>query len=193
LTQAFRGGRLHFDVLLTTNLSGRSAARLARNVRDVEVDGSNPSAPTRIRLRRNIDTKALTKGNEMDENNPVEKNKETVDSTQKQDRTWATFCHLSSLVAFIGIPIGNILGPLVIWLIKKNEMPLVDQEGKAALNFQISMTIYTAVAFILCFIAIGFLLILPLILFNVILVIIASIKISNGEKFKYPYTILFIK
>ena len=129
----------------------------------------------------------------MTENDSLPENKETTNSTQKQERTWATFCHLSSLVAFIGIPFGNILGPLVIWLIKKNEMPLVDQEGKSALNFQISMTIYTVVAFILCFIAIGFLLIFPIILFNVVLVIIAAIKTSNGEKFQYPCTILFVK
>ncbi|MBU1120234.1 DUF4870 domain-containing protein, partial [Patescibacteria group bacterium] len=53
------------------------------------------------------------------------------------------FCHLSSFVAFIGIPFGNVLGPLIIWLVKKNEMPLVEVNGKEALNFQISMSIYT--------------------------------------------------
>ena len=112
---------------------------------------------------------------------------------QKSERTWAIFCHLSAFVAFIGVPFGNILGPLVIWLIKKNEMPIVDQEGKAALNFQISMTIYTLVALVLCLVAIGFLLIVPIILANVILVVIASVKTSNGEKFQYPCTIQFIK
>ena len=129
----------------------------------------------------------------MAETNPSQEKKETANSTQKQERTWATFCHLSALVAFIGIPFGNILGPLVIWLIKKNEMPLVEQEGKAALNFQISMTIYTVVAFILCFVAIGFLLIFPIILVNVVLVVIAAIKTSNGEKYQYPCTIQIIK
>ena len=129
----------------------------------------------------------------MTDENPKQEKKETLDAAQKQERTWATFCHLSALVAFIGIPFGNILGPLVIWLIKKNEMPLVDLEGKAALNFQISMTIYTLVAFILCFIAIGFILIFPILLANVVLVIIAAIKTSNGEKFQYPVTIVFIK
>ena len=129
----------------------------------------------------------------MAENNPMIKEKDDSNANQKQERIWAIFCHLSSLVAFVGIPFGNIFGPLVIWLIKKNEMPLVDEEGRSALNFQISMTIYTVIAFILCFIAIGFLLIFPVILFNVILVIIASVKTSNGEKFHYPCTIHFIK
>ncbi len=129
----------------------------------------------------------------MTENKPAQENKETVNPDQKQERTWATFCHLSSLVAFIGIPFGNVLGPLVIWLIKKNEMPLVQEEGKAALNFQISMTIYTLVAFMLCFVAIGFLLIFPIIIVNVVFVIMAAVKTSNGEQFHYPCTIVFIK
>ena len=129
----------------------------------------------------------------MTKNSPVQKKKEEVSVAPKQERTWAIFCHLSSFVAFIGVPFGNILGPLVIWLVKKGEMPLVDEEGKESLNFQISMTIYTAVAFILCFVAIGFLLIVPIILGNIIFVIIASVKTSNGEKFHYPCTIRFIK
>ena len=129
----------------------------------------------------------------MAENHPLPDSTEPLSSAQKQERTWATFCHLSSLAAFIGIPFGNIFGPLIIWLVKKNEMPLVQEEGKSALNFQISMTIYTFVVFVLCFIAIGFLLIFPIILANVILVIIAAIKTSNGERFQYPCTIAFIK
>lgn len=129
----------------------------------------------------------------MTENNPTQENKEVINPDPKQDRTWATFCHLSSLVAFIGIPFGNVLGPLVIWLIKKNEMPLVNEEGRSALNFQISMTIYTLIAFILCFVAVGFLLIFPIIIINVVLIIMASVKTSNGEHFSYPCTIVFIK
>ena len=129
----------------------------------------------------------------MADNQPVPELKSNASSDPKQERTWATFCHLSALVAFIGIPFGNILGPLVVWLIKKNEMPLVNEEGKSALNFQISMTIYTIIAFILCFVAIGFLLIFPVIIFNVVLVIIAAVKTSNNEPFRYPCTIVFIR
>jgi uncharacterized Tic20 family protein len=119
--------------------------------------------------------------------------KQAGNTDQKSERTWAIFCHLSSLVAFVGVPFGNILGPLVIWLIKKNDMSLVDEEGKAALNFQLSMTIYTLVVLVLCFVAVGLLLIVPIILANVLLVIIASVKTSNGEKFHYPCAIQFIK
>ena len=111
----------------------------------------------------------------------------------KQERLWAMFCHLSALTAFIGVPFGNILGPLILWLIKRNEMPLVDEEGKSALNFQISMSIYGIGAFVLCFVFIGFLLIFPIIVADLVLTIIAAVKTNNGEKFVYPFTITFIK
>ena len=53
-------------------------------------------------------------------------------------------CHLSSLAGSV-IPFGNIVGPLVVWLIKKDEYAFVDDQGKESLNFQISITIYTVV------------------------------------------------
>jgi len=114
-------------------------------------------------------------------------------SNQNREKTWALVCHLSALIMLTGIPFSNLLGPLIVWLIKKNEMPLVQEEGKKALNFQLSMTIYTLVAFLLCFVYIGFLLIFPIIVANIIFVIIASVKTSNGENYQYPFTFQFIK
>jgi len=108
-------------------------------------------------------------------------------------RTWATFCHLSALLGLIGIPLANILGPFVIWLLKRNEIPLVDVEGKEALNFQISMSLYMLLAALLIFVFIGFLLLPLLVIVDLVCIIIASIKTSNGEKFKYPITIRLIK
>ena len=113
---------------------------------------------------------------------------------KKQERMWAVICHLSALInLLVWVPCANVIGPLVIWLIKKSEMPIVDREGKEALNFQISMTIYFAGAFVLMFIGIGFLLLVPLALANLILVIIAAVKTSNGEEYRYPMTIRLIK
>lgn len=112
---------------------------------------------------------------------------------QKQERMWAMLCHLAALVAFVGIPLGNILGPLVVWLIKKNEMPLVDEQGRASLNFQLSMTIYTIAAGLLIFVVIGIPLVIGLLIANLILVIMAAVKVNNGETYQYPFTIQFIK
>jgi uncharacterized Tic20 family protein len=111
------------------------------------------------------------------------------------------FCHLSALSAFIAfpfqgfflLPVGHLLGPFIIWVLKKNEYPFVDQQGKEALNFQISMTIYAILASILVFLVIGIFLLIILAIVDVILVIIASMKASNGESYRYPLTIRFIK
>ncbi len=111
----------------------------------------------------------------------------------KQDRTWAMFCHLSTLSALIGIPFGNIIGPLVIWLIKREEFSFVDAHGKESLNFQISLTIYSLVAFLLCFAFIGFILLPAVLIFGLCFVIVATVKANGGEEYRYPLTIRFIK
>lgn len=107
--------------------------------------------------------------------------------------TWATFCHLAALSIFIGIPFGNLIAPLIIWLIKKNEFPFVDEQGKESLNFQISMTIYGIIAGLLCYIFIGFILLPILIITDIALIIIAMVKTSKGEGYRYPFTIRVIK
>jgi len=68
---------------------------------------------------------------------------------ESQEKTWGLFCHLSAFGLFVFPPFGNILGPLIIWLIKKDESPYVDKQGKESLNFQISFTIYAFIAGIL--------------------------------------------
>ncbi|MEF9437621.1 MAG: DUF4870 domain-containing protein [Candidatus Mariimomonas ferrooxydans] len=116
-----------------------------------------------------------------------------TENTEKQERTWAMLCHLTSLTAFIGIPFGHILGPLVVWLLKKNDYPSVDDQGKESLNFQISMTIYIIFAALLIFVFIGIFLLIGLAIADLILVIIASVKTSNGKSYSYPLTIRLIK
>ena len=101
-------------------------------------------------------------------------------------------CHLSALVGHI-IPFGNIIGPLVIWLIKKDELPGVNDHGKEALNFQISMTIYFIIAVVLVFVVIGIPLLIVLWLADLILIIIAAIHANDGKSYRYPMTMRFVK
>jgi uncharacterized Tic20 family protein len=109
-----------------------------------------------------------------------------------EEKQWAMFAHLSALVGFI-IPLGSIIGPLVIWQMKKAEMPFVDDQGKEALNFQITALIAIVVCFVLMFVLIGMLL-LPLVALAVlILTIIGGIKANNGEAYRYPFAIRLIK
>ena len=108
-----------------------------------------------------------------------------ADKDPKQEKTWAMLCHLGGLLGFIP--------PLVIWLIKKDESSLIDDSGKEALNFQISIAIYCAIAFLLVFILIGIPLLFALQIFNLVMVIIAAIKANDGERYRYPLCIRFIK
>jgi len=116
-----------------------------------------------------------------------------------QARTWNMLCHLSALAGFIGIPFGNVLGPLIVWQIKKNEIPSVDAHGKASLNFQITVLLAVMVSvivgFILSFICIGFIFFfvaMAIGLGGLILAILAGIKANNGEDYKYPWSLTLV-
>jgi len=112
---------------------------------------------------------------------------------EKSQRTWAMLAHLLALSGFIGVPFGNILGPLVIWLVKKNEMTFVDEQGSESLNFQISMTLYALICVPLMFIIIGIPLIIIVALMAFIFPIIAAVKANDGVHYRYPLTIRFVK
>ena len=113
-------------------------------------------------------------------------------SSTPESRMWATLAHLSALAGFV-IPFGNLVGPLVVWLIKREEMPFVDNQGKEALNFNISMTIYMMVALTLILVLIGIPLLIFLAIAWLVLVIIASVKANEGIAYRYPVTIRLIQ
>ncbi|MCY4528949.1 MAG: DUF4870 domain-containing protein [Chloroflexi bacterium] len=114
--------------------------------------------------------------------------------------TMSTLCHLSAFASFF-MPLGNIVGPLVIWLLRKDVLPSVDKHGKAALNFNISIAIYAAigmaVSVALMLVVIGFLLIFVVIAVVFVLwlvaTVIASVKAGNGEFWDYPLSIRFLR
>jgi uncharacterized protein len=112
--------------------------------------------------------------------------------TNKDARLWAMLCHLGALAGYI-IPMGNIIGPLVFWLIKRNDYPFVDEQGKEALNFQITVLMAAVVCFLLMFVLIGIPLLIALGITDLVLVIIAAIKANNGEHYRYPFAIRLIK
>jgi len=110
----------------------------------------------------------------------------------ESERNWAMFCHLSTFSSFI-IPFGGIIGPLIFWSTKKNESVFIDRNGKSALNFQLSILLYTIICIPLMFIIIGFVLWAALLVIEFVCVIIASIKAAQGEDYKYPICIPFIQ
>jgi uncharacterized Tic20 family protein len=107
-------------------------------------------------------------------------------------KMWAMFTHLSALSGLLGIPFGHIVGPLIIWLIKRDNNPVLDAHGKEALNFQISWMIYAIVSGILILVLIGIVLLPVVLLINLILTIVGAVKASKGELYHYPLTIRFI-
>ncbi len=117
---------------------------------------------------------------------------ESTETLNKEERTWGMLCHLISFCGYV-IPLGNLIGPLVVWLIKKDEMSFVNDQGKESLNFQITMFIAFIISVILAFVLIGFLLMGVLIIYQIVVVIMATIKANDGVKYRYPYTIRFIK
>jgi len=110
----------------------------------------------------------------------------------KDARTWVMLCHLAVVAGYI-CALGNIILPLIFWQIKKTEYPFVDEHGKEALNFQISMTIYALLTMPLCFICIGLSLLSAVVIVDIVLLIIAAIKANNGEFYRYPLTIRLVK
>lgn len=110
----------------------------------------------------------------------------------EEEKTWGMLAHLSSFAGYF-TGFGFIVGPLIVWLVKKEQSSFIDKEGKESLNFQITMLIYYIVAGLLSFIVIG-LLILPIIaIFQLIVTIMASVKAKDGISYNYPLTIRFIK
>ncbi len=117
-----------------------------------------------------------------------------VGDVSKDDKMWGLFCHLAALAGFIGVPFGNILGPLIIWLIKKDEIAFVNDQGKESLNFQISIVIYGLVLIpTICFPPLLILLALALSIANIVFIIIASITANKGQAYRYPCCIRLVK
>ncbi len=125
----------------------------------------------------------------MDEQLPVTPAQPELSKEAKQ---WAMVTHLAAFAAFL-IPFGNIIGPLVVWQLKKDLGPFVEENGKEAVNFQITIAIVALVCTMLMFALVGFLLLPVLGLYWLILTIIAGVKANDGVAYRYPFTIRFIK
>jgi uncharacterized Tic20 family protein len=115
-----------------------------------------------------------------------------VKEADKDARLWGMLCHLAGLAGF-AFPFGNVILPLIFWQLKKNEYAFVDAQGKEAVNFQISMTIYGLVTIPLFFLCIGPFLLAAVAIVDLVFLLIAAIKANNGESYRYPLAIRLIK
>jgi uncharacterized Tic20 family protein len=116
---------------------------------------------------------------------------DTVGSIGDKDRPLAVMTHLSALVGYV-IPFANLVIPLVIWLVKRHESPDIDAVGREVVNFNLSMLLYATVGFLLTFVLIGFVVLLGLWLFGLVVTIIAALRANDGWRYRYPLTIRFL-
>ncbi|QMV63186.1 DUF4870 domain-containing protein [Pseudomonas berkeleyensis] len=108
-------------------------------------------------------------------------------------RRWAMFCHYSAFFWFLAPMIGNVLGPLIVWQLKKDLDPFVDEQGKEALNFQITVSLALMVCGLLAWVLIGFPLMLLVCAVALVLTIIAGIKANEGQNYRYPFSWRLVK
>lgn len=115
-----------------------------------------------------------------------------VSGSSSSVRTWCILAHATALVGFLVPVAGHLVGPLIIWLAKRQDSPEIDAHGKESMNFQISMLIWNAIALILCLVLIGIPILILLHILNIIFVIVASIQASEGKLYRYPLAIRLI-
>lgn len=137
-----------------------------------------------------------------------------LDSHEQAVRNWAMACHLMALLLFVGVPFGNIFGPLLVWLYKGKDAPLIDDQGREAVNFGITMTIFYFFLIVSAILWIGiptvllamnkgfgelfvvgisaWLVVLVFPMVHFLLIVVGGIRAANGKYHRYPFTIRFI-
>jgi uncharacterized Tic20 family protein len=120
---------------------------------------------------------------------------ETTEATvpTRDARRWAMLCHLSALVGLLGNGLGFLVAPLVVWLLKKEDDPFIDDQGKEAVNFQITMFIALFVSGILVLVVIGLALLVVVGIMMIVFPILGAIRANEGETYRYPFSIRFIQ
>jgi len=111
----------------------------------------------------------------------------------QEDRNWGTIGHLSALAAFIAPFLGAVIGPLVVWLLKRDHSAFAGECAKEALNFNITVCIGYAVCGLLAIAFIGIPLMIALFIAWLILTIVAAVRASEGISYRYPVSIRFIR
>jgi len=127
---------------------------------------------------------------------PEEPKSVQEEEISKDARMWSMICHLAGLgwlIWWIVPLIGGVIGSLIVWQVKKDVHPFIDENGKEACNFQISMLIYALIAGLLCFACVGSVLLPAVMVVDIVFVIVAAIKANDGQHYHYPLTIRFIK
>jgi hypothetical protein len=111
----------------------------------------------------------------------------------ENERTWGMLAHLSALVGLVFPLVGNILGPLLVWLTKRDQSAFIGTHAKEALNFNITVTLAGVVCGFLALIFIGFLLGTALFIAWLVMTLVAAIRASEGVPYHYPLSLRLVK
>jgi uncharacterized Tic20 family protein len=123
---------------------------------------------------------------------PKKEERIVMNMVSKEDRTWGLLLHLSGLAGFV-FPFGNLIAPLVLWLIRRDRSSFLDDQGCEALNFQIAFTIYAILSGGLILVLIGFLLLPVVLITGIVLMVKAAIRANEGTYFRYPLIFRLVK
>lgn len=115
-----------------------------------------------------------------------------TETPTSEERSLALIAHLSGFAGMM-IPFGNIGGPLVMWLVKKDSSPFVADQALEALNFQITFTIAMVISIILIFALVGILTTAVLGIAWIVMTIVAAIKANEGTRYRYPFTLRLVR
>jgi uncharacterized protein len=111
----------------------------------------------------------------------------------ENERTWGMLAHLSALAGLVMPLVGIVLGPLAVWLARRDDSPFVAEHAKEALNFNLSVLLGAIACMLLMLVFVGFLLGSALFILWLVMTLIAAIKASEGQPYRYPFSLRFVK
>ena len=117
---------------------------------------------------------------------------ETEATDQEEIRTTAVAAHLSTFAGLV-VPFGSVIGPLAVWLTRRDRDPFIDQAGREALNFGISIAIYGSVLLVAALMLVGIPLLMVGVVAWVVLASLAAVKASQGQAYRYPLTMRLVR
>jgi uncharacterized Tic20 family protein len=108
-----------------------------------------------------------------------------------QERNWAVAAHLAGFLKYL-LPLAYLAAPLAIWLSQRDVSDYVDDHAREALNFQISITIYTAIGILLSWVLIGYVILAGLVILDTFAAVVAALRASRGEPYRYPLSLRLV-
>jgi len=109
----------------------------------------------------------------------------------RETNMWAMFIHFSILCGW-AVPLAGLIVPIILWQVKKDELPGIVPHSYVVLNWIVTSLVYALICFILTFVVIGIFGFIALGIATILFAVIGGVKANNGELWEYPGTIVKI-